>query len=72
MADDDDHMVPEQFKRTQVQQIKVELESRKDGKMLPLSVDKIPQNELQRAIQKLASQHNFEKVAKIKPSEVTE
>ena len=51
---------------------KHELASRKDGKILPLSVDRLPQNDLQKAVQKLSQKHNFEKIAALKPNEVTE
>lgn len=51
---------------------KVELESRKGGKILPLSVDRIPQNDLQKAVQKLSQKHEFEKLTDLRSSNVNE
>ena len=51
---------------------KHELASRKGGRILPLSVDRLPQNDLQKAVQKLSEKHNFDEIAALKPNEVTE
>lgn len=47
-------------------------ESRKAGKFLPISVERLPQNDLQRAVHALQKNNNFDKLANLSLAEINE
>ena len=63
---------------TRIQKAKVavkekhQLESRKAGKFLPISTERLPQNALQMAVHVLSENHNFEKLVGLSLKDINE